>query len=592
MTTANLAEQALANLVNQFARPMDFLRELVQNSIDATSPRIEVWLEWQPEESQRGVLAIHVDDFGMGMDEQIIDGQLTRLFSSTKEDDLTKIGKFGIGFTSIFAINPQAVLLQTGRHGESWELVFHGDRSFTRRRKEQIIEGTKITLFKRMRRDEVEPFVREAQWILTYWCEHSNTPITFHDRTVDEESQDFTGDDPFADFADPSSIMGATPINRPLELEADLVQLLVKDDIEVLVGLSRTPRFSYYNAGLTLLNTTNEDVLGSQFLPRLRHLSFKVKSNALEHTLTRDNVLQDNHWFKAMNVVVEAAGSLREKLLDRVELAISNGEDPAPWHEYLTRECQSQGTANSQEAPFYRDWVSRVLFADHRGNGHTLRAIERQERRMGCVLIDPGPGALRQTLEEEGLIMLPDSKPTRRFLDACVAHPLFSQAIPREHRRADDIFVLPEIVEESHWTIQERTLLNKTTELLMAAVGSSLVARALGPPLSVRLGNFGGQEAATHDVLAIDGPKDGGAFQRPRPRWLRPPAFLHWRCLLVNRHHPFFKAQLLSSVDNPLVSSFSLAQALLSVEGIEGDATFHALLNSTADMLEKIHEPT
>ena len=28
----DLAEQALSNLVNQFARPMDFLRELVQNS--------------------------------------------------------------------------------------------------------------------------------------------------------------------------------------------------------------------------------------------------------------------------------------------------------------------------------------------------------------------------------------------------------------------------------------------------------------------------------------------------------------------------------------------------------------------------------
>ena len=43
-------------------------------------------------------LGIHVDDFGEGMDEAIIDAQLTRMFSSTKENDLTKIGKFGIGF--------------------------------------------------------------------------------------------------------------------------------------------------------------------------------------------------------------------------------------------------------------------------------------------------------------------------------------------------------------------------------------------------------------------------------------------------------------------------------------------------------------
>ena len=103
-----LAEDALDHLVHQFARPMDFIRELVQNSIDAGTPRIEVWVDWNPpkENGAPGVLEMHVDDFGEGMDEAVIDSQLTRMFSSTKEDDLTKIGKFGIGFTSIFAIHP------------------------------------------------------------------------------------------------------------------------------------------------------------------------------------------------------------------------------------------------------------------------------------------------------------------------------------------------------------------------------------------------------------------------------------------------------------------------------------------------------
>ena len=104
-----LADDALDNLVHQFARPLDFLRELVQNSIDAGTPRIEVRVRYTPAEpgdDKPGVVAIHVDDWGEGMDEAIIDSQLTRMFSSTKEDDLTKIGKFGIGFTSIFAIQP------------------------------------------------------------------------------------------------------------------------------------------------------------------------------------------------------------------------------------------------------------------------------------------------------------------------------------------------------------------------------------------------------------------------------------------------------------------------------------------------------
>ena len=115
----SLAEQALENLVNQFARPLDFLRELVQNSIDAGSPRVTVSIGWSAaaDGGPLGVVEIHVQDFGEGMDEHIIDSQLTQMFSSTKEDDLTKIGKFGIGFTSIFAIQPDAVLLRTGRHG-------------------------------------------------------------------------------------------------------------------------------------------------------------------------------------------------------------------------------------------------------------------------------------------------------------------------------------------------------------------------------------------------------------------------------------------------------------------------------------------
>ena len=179
----SLASQALTNLVNQFARPLDFLRELVQNSLDAGTPRVEVAVAFEPGPDQMGVVSVHVDDFGEGMDEHIIDEQLTRLFSSAKEDDLTKIGKFGIGFTSIFAIRPDAVLVHTGRHGEYWELLFHPDRTFDKVRVDKPVTGTRLTLFKEMRADDVERFVREVRYVLGYWCEHSHTPITFEDRT-------------------------------------------------------------------------------------------------------------------------------------------------------------------------------------------------------------------------------------------------------------------------------------------------------------------------------------------------------------------------------------------------------------------------
>ena len=90
------------NLVTQFSNALDCFRELVQNAIDSGSARVEVWADYQAGEGHVGAMVFHVDDYGEGMDEQVIDLQLTRLFSSTKEDDLTKIGKFGIGFVSVF----------------------------------------------------------------------------------------------------------------------------------------------------------------------------------------------------------------------------------------------------------------------------------------------------------------------------------------------------------------------------------------------------------------------------------------------------------------------------------------------------------
>src|SRR5688572_3868914 len=90
---------ALEGLVHQFADPWAFLREMVQNAIDAGSVQIEVSID---HDEARGTLIIEIADSGEGMRREIIDSRLTRLFSSAKEGDYTKIGRFGIGFVSVF----------------------------------------------------------------------------------------------------------------------------------------------------------------------------------------------------------------------------------------------------------------------------------------------------------------------------------------------------------------------------------------------------------------------------------------------------------------------------------------------------------
>ncbi len=177
-----MAGDALENLVSQFSSKYDCIRELVQNSIDAGSQRIDVWTEFSPDGSGGGTIVLHVDDDGEGMDRAIIEGQLTKLFSSRKEGVLTKIGKFGIGFVSIFALEPAAVLLHTGRGGEYWEVLFHQDRSFQLKALDEPSEGTQLSLFIKGPEASYREFVGEIYRALFHWCCHSETEITFEDR--------------------------------------------------------------------------------------------------------------------------------------------------------------------------------------------------------------------------------------------------------------------------------------------------------------------------------------------------------------------------------------------------------------------------
>ncbi|PCC66914.1 hypothetical protein SAMN02745121_00356 [Nannocystis exedens] len=66
------------------------------------------------------------------MDRRIIDTKLTRLFSSTKDDDRTKIGRSGVGFVSVFALQPCA--------GEHWRVGFRPDRTFPRVARRELVD--------------------------------------------------------------------------------------------------------------------------------------------------------------------------------------------------------------------------------------------------------------------------------------------------------------------------------------------------------------------------------------------------------------------------------------------------------------------
>ena len=583
----DLAAQALDNLVNQFARPLDFLRELVQNAIDAGSPRATIWFRFRPpaEAGQAGVLEIHVDDQGEGMDEAVIDNELTRMFSSSKEDDLTKIGKFGIGFTSIFAIRPDAVLLRTGRHGENWELLFHPDRSFDKVRIDEPVDGTKITLFKGMAAGDVTRFVARCRWTVKYWLEHSNAPVLFGEPDLDwVPGQDAApavalSDDPFAAFADPSAPAGHAPgckaleqLNGPLELDAELTEVVRHEDIEGLVGYADVPLHAFYNGGLTLVRSSGGESLGT-YAPVLAHLAFKLKSPHLEHTLTRDNVLQDQAWGEAMDAVTAVLPALRDRLLVRIEEVTHPGGDPGPWLQHLVRDCL--GSRAHERISRFAD---RLVLPLADGSPVTYAAVLSQEEALGCVLLRSHHDALDRTLLADGIVVLDDLPAVRGLLHATFDPGWMPwSAEVRSLQTSNAIYALPELLEDAALGGDERRLVSRAREFLRPVLKKRVV---------LRVGDFGGSDVGLDSPLLVEGPEGGGVFRRSTGSWM--PNFLRRRCLIVNRHHPAFRSQVVAGHEHLDVAAYALVAMLLSEEDAEGEGTFRKLLDGAVSSLEGV----
>lgn len=281
MTAVSVAEgivaEALEGLVHQFSDPLACFRELVQNAVDAGSTEIDVRFA-----HEGGRLVIDVDDYGEGMDRRIIDTKLTRLFSSSKDDDRTKIGRFGIGFVSVFALQPEVIRIDTSRAGEHWRVIFRPDRTFTRVAREQPVDGTKIRIYKPASEAEAREFAARARRAIAFWCRHVPAEIRVDGRPIGEP---FAAPGPCSvagDFGEARIAAGYAPDGRGM--------------------------IGYYNRGLTLLEETASEFPG---------VILKMWSPALEHTMTRDNVLRDEGYERVIgHARALVRGALRERLLD------------------------------------------------------------------------------------------------------------------------------------------------------------------------------------------------------------------------------------------------------------------------------------
>ncbi len=308
----------LERLVAQFESPYDFLRELVQNAMDAGSDRVEITLESHPPSAPGAdpdevVFELTILDTGAGMDEAIIDQELTRLFASGKSGDRTMAGGFGIGFVSVFAWEPEAVLVHTGRGGESWELVFYGDRSFDKVAVDAPIEGTTISLFRRGRKGEREPIadaIRESLW---RWCRFCPLELSF---------EDLDGDDP-------AELIQDSPEPPELGLGAGLTQAEVRGESTLRVSFAVPANAVFLRRGLILAEGGPRQLLASvaaQLGRSADHLQIWADTPLLRTTLARDKVVDDGGRVEVERRLLELVRRLRGELLGRLEALAATGE--------------------------------------------------------------------------------------------------------------------------------------------------------------------------------------------------------------------------------------------------------------------------
>jgi hypothetical protein len=305
-------DAVLERLIAQFASPYDFLRELVQNAMDAGSDRVEVWLDTHPVAGDDVVFELVISDTGEGMDEAIIDADLTQLFSSSKADDRTMAGGFGIGFVSVFAWEPEVVVLQTGRAGEAWELVFREDRSFEKAPVAEPVEGTTIHLFRRglaAEREAIAEAVRDSLW---RWARFCGLEVSFEDLVSGE----------------PPELIQDSPAEQMKGGAEELAAAEERGETTVRVAFGAPSEVVLLRHGLVLAEGTPDQHL-SELAGRLgrsmEHLRVWADSPLLRTTLARDKVVADEGRAAIGERIIEQLRRLRVDLLDRIESVAGSG---------------------------------------------------------------------------------------------------------------------------------------------------------------------------------------------------------------------------------------------------------------------------
>jgi hypothetical protein len=516
VTGAAGVDELLARLVAQFASPYDFLRELVQNSMDAGSDRVDVVLHTH-EAGDAVVYEIEAIDAGHGMDEPIIDGELTRLFSSGKSGDRRMAGGFGIGFVSVFAWQPQVVLLHTGRNTESWEVQFFEDRRFEKRRLDEPVEGTTIRLFRRGQASErgaIAHAIRDSLW---RWCRYVPIDITFEDRAAGSGVETIHED--------------------PLPEDELLFTVHEAGDTRVRVAFAAPGHAVLLRRGLVLAEGAPADVLphaAAQIAGSFDHLRVWADSSSLRTDIGRDHVLDDAGRAAVEKVVVAKVLELRGALAVRLATLAAT---PTAWTAQLHREYA---------------YLHAHLRCEDDVSGDGIVKLPVLRRPVG----EPTSVAALASLAIHGVVARCEPADAAALTTIALAA---RAGVPTLVATDDDAtaWLDPWLAVSGMISLPLGDVVREVTEATSGAGLAALVGRMLAGPkiaASVAIGQLG----ATPDVLWALAPSATPGIAITRARRLRGGPHAVW----IDERHVLVKAAMIHFPAQPVVAAASVALAI------------------------------
>ncbi len=309
IANALFRQRALAEAARYGSDPWVFIRELLQNSRDAGARHVELTVSEEGSKQR-----ITCRDDGCGMSFEHARQYLFSLYASSKEDQRTQAGKFGIGFWSVLRFAPSTVVIRSRVEAQpAWEVTLDGELEWATVAEAELGSGTEIILERPAEEEGLAEQVYEAACRYARFLTRRDRPgkplrVTVDGRRIDSE---FTLSAPCAKFSG-KGFRGVVGLGSEPRVELFSHGLFVRsaDSLQDLQELGEPGRESGAEDALAELPSLAPRVL--------------LDGAELDLLLARGDARQD----KSLRRMLRAAERALDRLVSRQLQALS----PQPWY--------------------------------------------------------------------------------------------------------------------------------------------------------------------------------------------------------------------------------------------------------------------